>query len=97
MQVQTQNGAQLVDHRVAARLIQGQPDYTPGTDVRLLSCSTGASRTGFAQNLANQMNVNVQAPTDTLWVRPNGVMTIGPTAQANTGTWETFRPGDNVP
>ena len=97
MQVQTQNGPQLVDHRVAARLIQGQPDYTPGTDVRLLSCSTGASPTGFAQNLANSMNVNVQAPTDTLWARPNGVMTIGPTPQANTGTWETFRPGGNVP
>ena len=97
IQVETPNGPVLVDHRTAARLIQAQPDYTPGTNIRLLSCSTGASPTGFAQNLANNMNVDVQAPTDTLWAFPKGNMTVGPTANANTGTWETFTPGGNVP
>jgi hypothetical protein len=97
IQVETPNGPVLVDHRTAARLIQSQPDYTPGTNIRLLSCSTGASPTGFAQNLANGMNVDVQAPTDKLWAYPKGNMTIGPTATANSGTWETFTPGGNVP
>jgi RHS repeat-associated protein len=97
IQVETPNGSVLVDHRTAARLIQSQPDYTPGTNIRLLSCSTGANPNGFAQNLANKLNVDVQAPTDTLWAFPKGNMTIGPTDTANTGTWETFTPGGNVP
>jgi RHS repeat-associated protein len=97
IQIQTQNGPQLVDHRVAARLIQAQPDYTPGTDIRLLSCSTGADPSGFAQNLANKMNVNVQAPDDKLWAYPDGHTTIGAQPTSQTGSWNDFEPGGNVP
>lgn len=92
IQVETPNGPQLVDHRVASRLIDTQPDYTRGQDIRLLSCSTGADSDGFAQNLSNKMGVNVEAPTDTLWAHADGSMTIGPTPVANTGKWEIFSP-----
>jgi RHS repeat-associated protein len=64
-----------------------------GGDVRLLSCSTGACDAGAAQNLANKLGVNVTAPTDTLWIHRDGTLTIGPTADVNTGTWRVFTPG----
>lgn len=60
-----------IDHRVAAKLFKRDKKYS-GQAIRLLSCSTGKVNTGFAQNLANKLNVPVQAPTDILWVRPNG-------------------------
>ena len=37
-----------------------------------MSCNTGALDNGFAQNLANNLNVKVYAPTDYLWSYPNG-------------------------
>ena len=77
IQIQTTNGPVLVDHRVAARLIQQSPGYN-GQGVRLLSCSTGACDTGFAQNLANKLGVEVHAPTDLLWAYPSGKMLVAP-------------------
>jgi hypothetical protein len=79
IQIETQNGPVLVDHRSAARLIQQQSGYN-GQKVRLLSCSTGANNMGFAQNLANKLNVEVQAPTDLLWAYPNGKTLVAPKA-----------------
>lgn len=37
-----------------------------------MSCNTGALDNGFAQNLANKLNVKVYAPTDYLWSYLNG-------------------------
>ena len=66
------NGQRIeIDHRVAARLFKQDKQYK-GQAIRLLSCSTGKLSTGFAQNLANKLNVTVQAPTDILWARPSG-------------------------
>lgn len=56
IQVQTDSGAVLVDQRVAARLIENSLGYV-GQNIRLLSCSTEACETGFAQNLANKLGV----------------------------------------
>jgi hypothetical protein len=77
IKIETPNSSVLVDHRTAARLIQQQPGYN-GQNIRLLSCSTGACDTGFAQNLANNMNVEVHAPTDLLWAYPDGKMLVAP-------------------
>ncbi|MEW8029213.1 MAG: hypothetical protein AB2806_15945, partial [Candidatus Thiodiazotropha sp.] len=79
IQIETTNGPVLVDHRTAARLIQQQPGYN-GQNIRLFSCSTGACDTGFAQNLANKLNVEVQAPTDLLWAYPSGRTLVAPKA-----------------
>ena len=60
-----------IDHRIAARLLSQDKNYHGGA-IRLLSCSTGKLDSGFAQNLANKLNVPVQAPTDILWASPSG-------------------------
>lgn len=68
----THNGQHMiVDHRTAARLIQNADGYN-GQGIRLLSCNTGALDNGFAQNLANQLNVEVYAPTNYLWATQDG-------------------------
>jgi hypothetical protein len=47
-----------------------------GGNIRLLSCNTGGSSEGFAQQLANELKVDVKAPTEPLWVDENGNMFI---------------------
>jgi hypothetical protein len=83
---------QSFGHRVLAQMLKNDPQFV-GQGIRLLSCSTGANPTGFAQNLANKLGVNVLAPSDTLWAFPNGTMTIGPKETINTGSWILFIPG----
>ncbi|TMR08215.1 hypothetical protein ETD86_48805, partial [Nonomuraea turkmeniaca] len=81
-----------IDHRLLARLIKNSPTYKGGP-VRLISCKTGACNASAAQNLANKLGVKVLAPTDTLWVFPNGRMVVGPTWSKPSGTWRVFKPG----
>ena len=97
IQIETPNGPVLVNHRTAARLIKQQPGYN-GQKIRLLSCSTGGSGTGFAQNLSNKLKVEVKAPSDLLWAYPDGKMVVAPKAAngmpdlKNTGVVKTFLP-----
>jgi hypothetical protein len=112
IQVQTARGAILVNHRVAARLIQNRlGTVSQGKNLKLLSCRTGCLNDGFAQNLANKMNVTVMAPSDLLWAKPSGELFIRPgkTVQSritgrrqlvpdynvSPGEWRTFDPGGN--
>ncbi len=67
--------------------------YKEGTPIRLISCESGAASDGIAKNLANKMGVEVKAPTETVWIHPDGNLTIGATPTAKTGKWETFKPG----
>jgi len=67
----------LADSRTAANIIQHSAEYN-GQNIRLLSCSTGSTENGFAQNLANKLNVKVTAPNDLLWARPDGSTFIAP-------------------
>ncbi|WP_422085935.1 filamentous hemagglutinin N-terminal domain-containing protein [Variovorax sp.] len=83
-----------VDQRALATYIGKQADYSGGP-VRLASCSTGSCSTGYAQDLANKLGVPVMAPTDLLFVYPNGAVVIGPNAYSNTGSWQVFRPTPN--
>jgi len=90
----------LVDHRTASRVIANNPAFN-GQSIRLLSCSTGAKKGGFAQNLSNRLNVEVIAPNDLLWAYPNGRMVIAPRSVinpglpdlSNIGRFVRFRPG----
>lgn len=58
------------------RYIQNRADIDAngynGQGIRLLSCNTGALDNGFAQNLANQLNVEVYAPINYLWATQDG-------------------------
>lgn len=65
-----------VSSRIAARLIAQEPGYRQGQPVRLLSCNTGSDAAGFAQNLANKLNVVVYAPDNYLWSWPNGTYSV---------------------
>ena len=97
----THNGkTMIVDSRIAARLIQNSEGYS-GQPIRLLSCNTGALENGFAQNLANKLNVPVYAPTNYLWAYPNGNYLVAGMTNAmapdlnNIGTFKLFIPGGN--
>ena len=79
MQVE-HNGKKIqIDSRTAAKLIKKLPGYH-GQSIRLLSCSTGASSVGFAQNLANKQGVTVYAPSDKLWAYGNGKHIVAATS-----------------
>ena len=60
-----------IDHRVAARLFKNKPELI-NKPIRLLSCNTGRISHGFAQGLADRLNVPVIAPTDYIWANPDG-------------------------
>ena len=83
---------QYIDQRSLANFLKHNPEYNGGP-VRLISCSTGAKSDGIAQQLANKLGVDVMAPSDTLYIYPNGSTVIGPNPYTNTGSWENFKPG----
>ena len=74
--------------REVAKIISHNEKYN-GQKVRMLSCMTGSSDSGFAQQLANALGVEVEAPTDILFVYPDGSFKIGYTG---TGQMKTFKP-----
>lgn len=65
----------LFNHREIAKIIRLN-NWRPGQPIRLLSCLTGKEGDGFAQNLSNKLGVPVLAPTDVLWVYPNGATRV---------------------
>lgn len=79
--------------------VLSSPDYTPGMKIRLISCETGQSPGGFAQQFANKMGVTVEAPSG-LVSPSNGALSIhnkvvDPVTGATTwhpGSWGTFVP-----
>ena len=81
-------------HRVLADVIKARKDYEPGKPIRLLSCSTGDNSGGrcFAQRLADALGVDVTAPDKTLWLFPDGRVTIGEEKYDDDGEWVTFHP-----
>ncbi|MFE9787959.1 hypothetical protein ACFYO7_21525 [Nocardia salmonicida] len=68
--------------------IRSNPNYVPGTPIRLLSCHAGNSK-GWAQYIADQLGVDVTAPTDRVGVRrePGSDPVID-----RGGEWRTFSP-----
>lgn len=60
-----------IDWRVTAKIIKNSKGYH-GQGIRLLSCNTGKISDGFAQNLANKLNVPVKAPIGYLLANSNG-------------------------
>ena len=54
-------------------------------NIRLISCNAGAG--SLAQNLANRLGVTIKAPTNIVYVHPNGSLTVP------SGVWQDFMPG----
>lgn len=81
----------ILDQRRLAKFLKADKGYTGGK-IRLLSCKTGIETGTFAQNLANKMGVIVRAPSDTLYIWPNGKIVIGSNAFENSGRWIDYYP-----
>jgi len=88
--VKTDHGNITLDHRRLATYIK--KSGAKFKRIRLLACKTGQHPQGVAQHLANKLGVPVEAPSDKLWIHPDGSMTIGPEETRNTGRWEKFAP-----
>ena len=100
----THNGQVIeIDSRIAAKLIKSKENYKRGKPIRLLSCNTGGSKEGFAQNLANKLGVIVEAPTKLIWAYPNGKYIVADRRKdnpqlpdlKNRGIFKKFYPGGN--
>ena len=81
-----------IDAKTLAKIIRNRKDYSKGSKVRLLSCSTGKitdTANCFAQQLANVLGVEIEAPTDDIFVYPNGDFIIG---KKNNGEMKIFYP-----
>ncbi len=89
-----------VNHRTLSKLIKKDPTIK---SVRLMSCDTGADKNGFAQNLANKLNIIVEAPNKILWAYPNGKYVVASRDPAHPnspnlndqGKFIKFYPGGN--
>lgn len=79
------------DAKTIAEIIKNRKDYSGGA-IRLLSCSTGMGEDCFAQRLADELGVLVEAPNDIIWAFPNGKYTIGKSPLSNTGKMLKFNP-----
>ncbi|MFF0500924.1 ADP-ribosyltransferase [Nocardia aobensis] len=83
------NEGETDPHHVA-EAIRNNPDYRPGTPVRLVACHAG-NDIGWAQRLADELGVPVRAPSDTVGVRraPDS-----PAVVHDGGHWVTFHPSE---
>ncbi|MFC9993660.1 ADP-ribosyltransferase [Nocardia sp. NPDC127526] len=81
------NGNPLTVEQVI-EAVRNNPDYKPGTPIRLISCHSG-SDIGWAQQIADAFNTAVLAPTDIVGVRnaPNSEATVN-----NDTPWRIFQP-----
>lgn len=92
----------LIDSRTLAKMIKRNSQFKRN-GIRLLSCNTGSSKTGFAQNLANKLGVPVMAPDKLLWSDNKGKTVVAGRSRTNPhfpsttdkGNFITFYPGGN--
>lgn len=75
----------------AAKMIRNMSEFH-GQDIRLLSCNTGSLKNGFAQQLANKLNVKVTAPNRYLWADIYGNLSIYGSRNGRYANW--FDPGE---
>lgn len=63
-----------------------------GGNIRLIACESAAEGATAAQELSNILGVEILAPSDIVWVDPNGNMTISSNGETNTGFWVKVKP-----
>lgn len=94
---QTAVGFGSVETNMSPRLLASVIRHSNGWNgqkVRLLSCDTGKRIENdycFAEELANALGVKVKAPTDVLYIPPNGEMYVGDSEE---GYFETYKPNE---
>ncbi|MFS0733898.1 hypothetical protein ABC304_03480 [Microbacterium sp. 1P10UB] len=97
-QVQGGDGT-MMDAATFADVVRRRTDWDGQTPIRLFSCDTGADPDGFAQQLSNNLGVDVTAPTKPVWSQPNGAPFVtdidpvtGAPAWPPNGAWVQFSP-----
>ncbi|MFD0630431.1 hypothetical protein ACFQ9X_00935 [Catenulispora yoronensis] len=102
------------DRHLAARdlanLLRHTPEWADAgfrRPIRLISCETGEKDEGFAQQLADDLGVEVKAPNTAAWASPNGpayasAVVVGPDGTvrlplAATGAFRIFSPAGRTP
>jgi hypothetical protein len=96
-----------VTAREVGDMIRADPKFAGAEVVHLHSCQTGAGQDCFAQQLANELGIPVEAPTNYAWLGPNGDAWVSglewvrqpdgsdaaqPMAATAADRWETFSP-----
>lgn len=74
-----------------AEMIKMSKSYHGG-NIRLIACESAAEGATIAQQLADVLGVEILAPSDIVWVDPDGKMTIGQVPDADTGYWVKIKP-----
>lgn len=87
----TDGHASPVNVHELAGMLRESPDYHGGP-IRLVACESGAEGATAAQNLADDLGVDVLAPSDVVWIAEDGSMRIGPSWDSNSGHWVLFKP-----
>lgn len=78
-----------------AKYLKNSKEYN-GTDLKLLSCSTGKGENSFAQQLSKELGIRVKAPDDDVYYAvEEGIAFVG-SSNANTGKWRLFENGVEI-
>ena len=98
IEIETGGKVYKIQHRTAAKILSKNTAYKKGQPIRLLSCNTGKVDDGFAQNLANKLNVPVKAPTKYAFAYEDGKHFVAGSKDGKNpdytdrGTYRTFYP-----
>jgi hypothetical protein len=86
---------ETIDAYTLANILRNRKNYSKGMKIRLLSCDTGNTEsTGncFAQLIANEMGVEVEAPTQRIWVYEDGKFFVSSNGLFEDGEMKLFYP-----
>ena len=81
-----------IDYKSLWKAIRSREDYA-GQDIRLVSCSTGSEDEKgfcFAQALADCSGKRVIAPSDKIWIMPDGRLLVGESWLSPNGVMRSF-------
>lgn len=86
------NGVETtVSAREFAKVLKNSPDYHGGS-IRLIACEAGMGEAYAAQGLADEIGVDVMAPTGVVLVYPDGEMVVAEKELTNAPDWIIFKP-----
>ncbi len=78
------------DHRWLAKQVHKDGTFD---QIRLVACKSGENVEGLAQQLADELQITVWAPTDIVHAREDGALIIAEEPKQSTGRWVQFKAG----
>lgn len=68
--------------------------WNDGQPIRLVSCGTGRDGATVGGKLSKELGVDVYAPSDIVYVRRDGTLSVGTDPEKETGGWTRFGKGE---